>query len=152
MTVYMYFTSIPTHYETNATIHSKAILSNASVLKSPHNFWWGTYFFIRFEGRWEACSVFDAVEAPLGEEVFGGKPVLSAAEKDLTSKLSYPVLFKTLNSEQAAIVASSTGITNKVISDRLYNVEQIALASMGPNSIIDDAQKVLYPSVYDIAP
>lgn len=97
---------------------------------------------IRFEGRWEACSVFDAVEAPLGEEVFGGKPVLKAAEKDLTSKLSYPVLFKTLNTEQAAIVASTTGITNKVISDRLYNVEQIALASMGPNSIIDDVQKV----------
>lgn len=36
----------------------------------------------------------------------------------------------------------STGINNSVISDRLYNVEQIALASMGPNSIIDDAQKV----------
>ena len=109
-------------------------------------------FFARFEGRWEACSVFDAVEAPLGEEVFGGKPVLNAAEKDLTSKLSYPVLFKTLNSEQAAIVQGSTGITNKVISDRLYNVEQIALASMGPNSIIDDAQKVLHCQIYDVAP
>lgn len=36
----------------------------------------------------------------------------------------------------------SAGISNSVISDRLYNVEQIALASMGPNSIIDDAQKV----------
>ena len=81
------------------------------------------------------------MDAPLGEEVFGGKPVLQAAQKDLQSKLSYPVLFKNLNPEQAAAVAS-TGINNKVISDRLYNVEQIALASMGPNSIIDDAQKV----------
>ena len=96
----------------------------------------------RFEGRWEACSVFDAVDAPLGEEVFGGKPVLTAAEKDLQSKLSYPVLFKTLMPEQIPAVAS-IGISNSVISDRLYNVEQIALASMGPNSIIDDAQKVL---------
>ena len=86
--------------------------------------------------------MFDAVDAPLGEEVFGGKPVLKAAEKDLTSKLEYPVLFKQLMPEQAAVVAG-LGITNNVISDRLYNVEQIALASMGPNSIIDDAQKVL---------
>ena len=97
--------------------------------------------FHRFEGRWEACSVFDAVEAPLGEEVFGGKPVLTAAEKDLQSKLSYPVLFKTLMPDQIPAVVSA-GISNSVISDRLYNVEQIALASMGPNSIIDDAQKV----------
>ena len=95
----------------------------------------------RFEGRWEACSVFDAVEAPLGEEVFGGKPVLTAAEKDLQSKLSYPVLFKTLMPDQIPAVVSA-GISNSVISDRLYNVEQIALASMGPNSIVDDAQKV----------
>ena len=81
------------------------------------------------------------MDAPLGEEVFGGKPVLQAAQKDLQSKLSYPVLFKCLMPDQVAAMAS-TGITNKVISDRLYNVEQIALASMGPNSIIDDAQKV----------
>ena len=99
------------------------------------------HIFHRFEGRWEACSVFDAVDAPLGEEVFGGKPVLTAAEKDLQSKLSYPVLFKTLMPEQIPAVVS-VGISNTVISDRLYNVEQIALASMGPNSIIDDAQKV----------
>lgn len=44
--------------------------------------------------------------------------------------------------EQLSAVAS-VGISNFVISDRLYNVEQIALASMGPNSIIDDAQMVL---------
>lgn len=96
----------------------------------------------RFEGRWEASSVFDAVDAPLGEEVFGGKPVLKAAEKDLQSKLAYPVLFKTLMADQIPAVVSA-GITNTVISDRLYNVEQIALASMGPNSVIDDAQKVV---------
>jgi hypothetical protein len=85
--------------------------------------------------------VFDVVDAPLGEEVFGGKPVLTAAQKDLESKLAYPVLFKTLTPDQISAVAS-TGISGTVISDRLYNVEQIALASMGPNSIIDDAQKV----------
>lgn len=34
------------------------------------------------------------------------------------------------------------GLQNNVISDRLYNVEQIALASMGVNSIVDDEQKV----------
>ena len=98
-------------------------------------------FCVRFEGRWEASSVFDAVEAPLGEEVFGGKSVLGAAEKDLKSVLAYPVLFKALMPDQAITVAS-TGMSNTIISDRLYNVEQIALASMGPNSIIDDAQKV----------
>lgn len=96
----------------------------------------------RFAGRWEALSVFDVVDAPLGDEVFGGKPVLTAAQKDLESKLSYPVLFRTLSPDQILSVAS-IGINGSVISDRLYNVEQIALASMGPNSIIDDAQKVL---------
>lgn len=100
-----------------------------------------TLLLCRFEGRWEASSIFDAVDAPLGEEVFGGKPVLTAAQKDLQSKLAYPVLFKTLTPDQITAVAS-TGISGSVISDRLYNVEQIALASMGPNSIIDDAQKV----------
>lgn len=95
----------------------------------------------RFAGRWEASSVFDVVDAPLGDEVFGGKPVLTAAQKDLESKLSYPVLFKTLSPDQILSVAN-IGISGTVISDRLYNVEQIALASMGPDSIIDDAQKV----------
>jgi hypothetical protein len=94
----------------------------------------------RFAGRWEASSVFDSVEAPLGEEVFGGLNVLKAAQKDLQSKLGYLVFFKTLKPEQLSAVVS-TGISNNVISDRLYNVEQIALASMGANSVIDDAQK-----------
>lgn len=102
--------------------------------------------FCRFVGRWEACSVFDVVDAPLGEEVFGGKPVLTAAQKDLESKLSYPVLFKTLTQDQISAL-TTTGISGSVISDRLYNVEQIALASMGPNSIVDDAQKVFVRSI-----
>lgn len=74
--------------------------------------------------------------------------MLGAAEKDLKSVLAYPVLFKALMPDQAITVAS-TGITNTIISDRLYNVEQIALASMGPNSIIDDVQKVPYQTGFN---
>ena len=72
-------------------------------------------FFTRFEGRWEACSVFDAVEAPLGEEVFGGKPVLSAAEKDLTSKLSYPVLFKNYE-----VISEQKHLTGWLLNERWH--------------------------------
>jgi hypothetical protein len=39
------------------------------------------------------------------------------------------------------VALKKTGINNMIISDRLYNVEQIALASMGKESIVDDYQK-----------
>ena len=29
-----------------------------------------------------------------------------------------------------------------IVADRLYNVEQIAIASMGENSVLDDSQQV----------
>jgi hypothetical protein len=92
----------------------------------------------RFEGKWTACSIFEAVEAPLGDELFGGRTVLAAAEKDLKSELCYFTRFKSVPSP-----FPDGGTDDRVIiGDRLYNVEQIAIASMGKNSIVDDVQKV----------
>lgn len=33
-------------------------------------------------------------------------------------------------------------LIGRIVNDRLYNVEQIAIASMGENSIMDDLQPV----------
>eukprot|EP01041_Mallomonas_annulata_P001438 gene1438-2768_t len=85
------------------------------------------YYPIDFQGKWNVSSIFREVTAPLGVEVFGGQPVFDAALKDVNSSLNYVAKFK-------------PGPNDTTICDRLYNVEQIAEASMGLNSILNDAQ------------
>lgn len=79
-----------------------------------------------FEGRWSASSRLVGFEAPMGEELFGGKGAIARAEGERGSALVYDSIFK------------ATGDT--VVADRLLNVESIARASMGPNSVLDDRQ------------
>lgn len=80
-----------------------------------------------FQGSWKSCSIFDAIEAPLGIDVIGGKTVYQAAQNDLNSELCYTSKF----------IAQD----DVIISDRLFNVEQIAAASMGNNSIVSRTQR-----------
>jgi hypothetical protein len=86
-----------------------------------------------FSGKWNVSSTFDTISAPLGVEVFGGQPVFDAAQQDLGSAIYYISKFRAGVSPSAATV---------IISDRLYNVEQIAIASMGQSAIVDDFQPV----------
>lgn len=73
-------------------------------------------------------TVADAIKFDFqGLEVIGGKTVFQAAQKELNSELCYTSRF---------IAEGDT-----IISDRLFNVEQIAVASMGNNSIFPLAQK-----------
>lgn len=80
-----------------------------------------------FEGKWSASSRLSGFDAPLGEEYFGGKAAIAKAEAERTNPLIYECLFR-----------GTTGAT--IIADRLYNVESIARASMGSESVVDDSQ------------
>ena len=55
-------------------------------------------------------------------------------------------VYCTLTMSYLLLPLQTIGVDNNrvVISDRLYNVEQIAIASMGNNSIVDDTQKVIF--------
>lgn len=79
-----------------------------------------------FDGLYKTNSRFTKVYDPLGEEPFGGSSALIAAKDDVGSLLVYNSKFKRNN--------------NFIISDRLYNLKSIAIASMGDKSIIDDHQ------------
>jgi hypothetical protein len=83
-------------------------------------------------GKWKSASKFVAFDYPL-QKSFGGQPK-NATEKELGSVLEYICRFKPVSSTNVAHIGSC-------ISDRLYNVEQIALASIGPNSILEDSQE-----------
>jgi hypothetical protein len=82
-----------------------------------------------FGGRWNASSRLVRFEAPLGEDALGGARVRAAAEDELAGgPLDYVVKFSVVNNGSAAI------------SDRLYNLESIAIASMGAGAVVDDFQ------------
>jgi len=80
-----------------------------------------------FLGKWNVTSTFTDCCAPLGVEVFGGQTAFDSVQKDVNSTLNYLAIFK-------------NGSNGTIIADRLYNVEHIAEASMGKNSILNDAQ------------
>lgn len=87
------------------------------------------YYPSYFNGKWFSTSKAVSVLAPLGEDIFG-LAAYKAAEKDIGTVLNYVSKFKPdlqQNSEFS-------------IADRLYNVESIAQASMGENSVVDDKQ------------
>jgi hypothetical protein len=80
-----------------------------------------------FQGKWNVESVCTDVSAPLGIDAFGGQGAFSRAKKDVNTALKYDSIFKAFG--------------DTVVGDRLYNVEQIAIASMGENSVYDDSQR-----------
>ena len=106
-----------------------------------------------FEGTFTANSKCVCVWAPLGIEAFGGQGSWKAGQTDLNTSLVYDTKF-----------VSDTSVTGNIIADRLFNVQSIARASMGPECVIPQRQPdedlarrlhlVLSPSVgldiYDI--
>jgi len=108
----------------------------------------------RFDGSWSASSAFNSITTPLGVEVLGGKAVVDAAEKDLGSLLQYKCSFISQNGFILSRFLSPamfilTFIEDSVISDRVFNVVEIAKASMGNNSVISTAQNLVYIEVID---
>ncbi len=89
-----------------------------------------------FEGTWNSSSQLVQVYAPLGDEIFG-KSARIAADKDINTILNYKSKFKSI----PGITKENSNNNGNMIADRLYNVESIAIASMGgEKSIIDDRQ------------
>lgn len=107
-------------------LHNRGLSSDSSVYE-PGIQDSDVFYPVSFTGKWNVSSVFRNVFAPLGPEVFGGENIYNSALQQLNTTLVYASRFKDYN-ETAAI------------NDRLYNVEQIAEAAMGKNSIINDAQ------------
>ena len=83
-----------------------------------------------FLGKWKASSKFVDFTYPLGAEAHQG-PSYNTTLKELNSVLEYVCKFK-----PDPMKSSDT-----CIADRLYNVEQIALSSIGNDCILDDVQK-----------
>lgn len=94
------------------------------------------YYPAWFLGKWQGSSKFTEFVYPLGEEAHQG-PSRNTTEKELNSVLEYPCKFKPDRYLSAK---------DFCIADRLYNVEQIALSSIGANSILDDLQTSTNPA------
>ena len=82
-----------------------------------------------FLGKWKVASKFTDFTYPLGAEAHQG-PSYNTTMKELNTILEYVCKFK------SDLKRSS----DYCIADRLYNVEQIALSSIGKNCILDDIQ------------
>ena len=80
-----------------------------------------------FNGEWNTTSIGTGYYAPLGDALFGGKGAIRAVQRDMNETLVYRSKFLALPD-------------GRIIADRVFNVKSIAVASMGEESIIDDAQ------------
>ena len=87
------------------------------------------YYPAYFLGTWNTSSISTGFLAPLGEgdNLFGGKRAVAAAEQDMKAPLVYRSSFSALDD-------------GRVVADRVRNVQSIALASMGPESVVDFTQ------------
>ena len=85
------------------------------------------YYPLWFEGKWKTSSNFTSFKYPLDVN-FGGSSY-NKTLSELYSSLEYISKFKV-----------DQKINEKCISDRLYNVEQISIASLGKNCILSDEQ------------
>lgn len=78
-----------------------------------------------FTGTFQANSTGLGVWAPLGIEAFGGQNSYNAALKDVNTSLVYDCRF-----------GPDSNLGGNIVADRLFNVESIARASMGPDCVI----------------
>jgi len=82
-----------------------------------------------FDGVWVCNSTCTGIASPLGLEAFGGPRAYGTAVRDVNQSLVYDVFFKPSQIEEGRIIA-----------DRLANVESIARASIGLNSVVESKQ------------
>jgi hypothetical protein len=81
-----------------------------------------------FAGTWSVASTTTSVEAPCGEVLFGAKAMYAAAQADVGTTLNYESRFIEVGADPAL---------NSVIADRTFNIQSIAIAAVGPNSVLD---------------
>jgi hypothetical protein len=76
-----------------------------------------------FAGDWDCISTTKSVVAPLGMEAFGGDSAWAAGQKDIGQTLKY----------QTRFVKTNKG---GVVADRQFNIQSIASAAVGSDSIM----------------
>jgi hypothetical protein len=79
-------------------------------------------------GTWNVASTTTVVEAPCGEALFGAKAMYAAAQADVGTTLNY---------ESRFIETKTDPLRNYVIADRAFNIQSIAMAAVGPKSVLD---------------
>lgn len=92
-----------------------------------------------FTGTWNIKSSTANIEAPCGIGLFGGNATYVNARREIGTALLYQSRFvPTKISATAEIVGDGNGNgVDGAIADRAFNVESIAKAAMGNNSVLD---------------
>jgi hypothetical protein len=89
-----------------------------------------------FYGTWDVASTTTSVQAPLGISVFGTNATYQAALAEVGTTLRYESRFIDIGGG-AGNPTNDNSTTPTVIADRGYNVQSIATAALGRNSIVD---------------
>lgn len=79
-----------------------------------------------FQGTWNVASKTTAVEAPCGLALFGTNATYTSAQAEVGTTLRY----------QSRFVGTAND-ANDCLADREYNVQSIAKAALGVNSVMD---------------
>lgn len=94
-----------------------------------------------FYGTWNVASTTTSVEAPLGRSVFGSNATYQTALSEIGTTLRYESRFIDVGGSGSGSSSDSSGensmIPTTIIADRGYNVQSIATAALGRNSVVD---------------
>ena len=94
-----------------------------------------------FYGTWNVASTTTSVEAPLGRSVFGSNATYQTALSEIGTTLRYESRFIVVGGSGSGSSSDSSGensmIPTTIIADRGYNVQSIATAALGRNSVVD---------------
>ena len=94
-----------------------------------------------FYGTWNVASTTTSVEAPLGRSVFGSNATYQTALSEIGTTLRYESRFIDVGGSGSGSSSDSSGensmIPSAIIADRGYNVQSIATAALGRNSVVD---------------
>jgi hypothetical protein len=92
-----------------------------------------------FYGTWNVASTTTSVEAPLGRSVFGTNATYQSALSEIGTTLRYESRFIDIGGRSSDRVDETTATTptTTIIADRGYNVQSIATAALGRNSVVD---------------
>jgi hypothetical protein len=92
-----------------------------------------------FYGTWNVASTTTSVEAPLGRSVFGTNATYQSALSEIGTTLRYESRFIDLGGSSIGSKGDGGAATSPttIIADRGYNVQSIATAALGRNSVVD---------------
>ena len=92
-----------------------------------------------FYGTWNVASTTTSIETPLGRSMFGTNATYQAAVSEIGTTLRYESRFIDVGGSTSSRdnEAKKPATPTTIISDRGYNVQSIATAALGRNSVVD---------------